>query len=1127
MFTGMSRIRKTMPVHLGIHKLSRRVSMDHSTAQYVRLCTCVILGAVTAAGQADLGSLSGLITDPSGAAMASAKVTVTSKATGAQRTTVADSAGLYLFSSMAIGAYDVVFDQTGFQRATGSVIIDPGKNSRLDVQLTVGTTSTTVEVGASAVGLSQDTANIGMVVDNQVIVSTPLFMRNWDDLTRLIPGVQQARYTEQGGATASGRTGDFQVNGVHSLQNDFILDGIDDNTFSENVQELSTEATRPSIDAIQEFQVITNPYSAQYGRSPGAAVDVSTKTGTNQIHGLLFEYLRNNLLDSDDFFSNRAGLPKPKDIQNQFGGNLGAPIVKNKLFGFFNFEGTRINRGITRTSTVPLPNERVGDFSPAAAQADGISPYPTIYTLSNQPFPNNTVPASMLSQNGLALLSLFPQPNLPGDLNNFAYTGPFSDNNNSYDARVDWNATDHDAVFFRYAGSNRTRIVPGDFPGLADGSDTSAWGDSTLNSYSGVIGYTHIFSPSVINDLRLGFVRNTAVDVQLPFNLAPAGDYVPGIPFNPATGGGLPAITFANYTFLGSPDYLPKQQNPQQYQYVDTLSLIRGAHSFKFGVDFHAPMRNIFQDEADVHGNLQFSGTFTCQRASNSQCVPGTGLSYADALLGYVQGATLSNTYFVDQRLWMASGFVQDDWKVNSKLTLNLGLRYDFATPPYEGGNYLANFNPAGSGSLVYATSGSLGNRTLVNIDTHNFAPRVGFAYSPDQNTVIRGGYGIFYLTFERFGSEDELALNPPFLVQTVGSVASTSNVPLFNLQSGFPDTWLNPADINYKLTHIRTVNPQNPTPYVQQWSFGIQRKLPAQMLLDVNYIGTKSTHLDMLSDLNQYINGVLPYPNFGELEYMNPMGNASYNALQVSLQRRFANGFFLDLAYTWSRSIDDTPEELENNSGAAQDPYDMSAWRGPSDFDYPQRVVISYVYELPFGRNKPFVTQGAGAAILGGWRMSGIFTYYSGRPFTIESGSNYNTAIDLVGYPTAVPNVIGTPTIVGNVNCWFYASTNKACTALDPSGTNAFALQPLGQYGDAGRNTLRGPSTTVFDFGLMRDFAIKERFSLQARWEVFNLANTPVFGNPNNNLSSGAVGTITTLASDPRAMQFALRLRF
>jgi outer membrane receptor protein involved in Fe transport len=332
---------------------------------------------------------------------------------------------------------------------------------------------------------------------------------------------------------------------------------------------------------------------------------------------------------------------------------VGAPIIKNKLFGFFDYEGTRIRRGITRTSTVPLPN-------------------------------------------------------LPGELNNYARTGPFSDDDDSYDARVDWNASDKNLVFFRYTGSNRTRIVPGDFAGLADGSNTSAWGNFTLNSYNAAIGWTRTINPSIVNDLRIGFSRNVALGFQIPFNLAPASDYVPGIPFVPSTGGGLPAITLANYTFLGSPDFLPKQQNPQQYQFVDTLSWNKGAHSIKFGVDILAPMRNIFQDEADVHGNLQFNGQYT-------------GLPYADALTGSVQGATLSNAYLVDQRLQMYSGFVQDDWKVTPKLTLNLGLRYDFATPQYSGNNKLANFDPAGSGSLIFAKSGSLGDRSVVQITFFRF----------------------------------------------------------------------------------------------------------------------------------------------------------------------------------------------------------------------------------------------------------------------------------------------------------------------------------------------------------------------------------------------------------------------
>lgn len=934
-------------------------------------------------GQRDTGGLTGRISDPSSAPIAGANVKVTDKATDISRQTTTDATGYYTFASLPVGTYQLTVDSTGFQRAASTIRIDPSARARLDLTLTVGQTSTTVEVSSASADISHDDASIGTVITNPVIQSTPLLMRNWDDLIRLVPGVQQGRYTEQGGATASGRTGDFQVNGVHSLQNDFLLDGIDDNTFSENVQELSTEGTRPSLDVLAEFKVISNPYTAEYGRAPGAVVDVSTKSGTNEIHGLLFEYLRNRIFDANDFFSNRSGLQKPEHIQNQFGGDVSAPIIKNKLFGFFDYEGTRIRQGVTRISTVPLANERVGDFSPAAAAANGIT-YPTLYYPGTKtPLPNNTIPASLLDPKGVGLMNVFPLPNQPGELNNYARTGSLSDDNDSIDARVDWNADEKNLVFWRYTGSNRNRVVPGNFGGLADGTSTSAWGDSTLKSYNAAIGWTHIFSPTLVDDLRIGYSRNTAVDFQLSYNLAPTNQYVPGVPYVPSMGGGLPAITFANYTFLGSPDYLPKQQNPQQYQFVDTMSWTKGTQSIKFGVDILAPMRNIFQDEADVHGNLQFSGQYT-------------GLPYADALTGYVQGGTLSQVYLVDQRVQMYSGFVQDDWKVTPKLTLNLGVRYEFATPQLSGSNQLANFNPAGSGSLVYASSGSLGDRALVKINTHNFAPRVGFAYSPNEKTVIRGGYGMYYLNLERFGSEDQLALNPPFLVQTTASMPVSSTSPVFLLQNGFPSSWLDPAAINLSLSHVRAVQPNSSTPYVQEWSFGLQRQLPWNLVLDVNYVATKSTHLDYLTDMNQLVNGAKPYPNFGYIETQWAEGNASYNAAQFSLKRNFANGIQLNVAYTRSKSIDDTPEELENNSGGSQNGYNQSSWRGPSDFDYPNRVVASYVLELPFGHGKPFLSSGAGAWILGGWRTAGVYTFYSGRPFTVTSGSNYSTAIDL-----------------------------------------------------------------------------------------------------------------------------------
>jgi hypothetical protein len=351
-------------------------------------------------------------------------------------------------------------------------------------------------------------------------------------------------------------------------------------------------------------------------------------------------------------------------------------------------------------------------------------------------------------------------------------------------------------------------------------------------------------------------------------------------------------------------------------------------------------MRNIYQDEASTRGSLEFSGQFS-------------GLSYADGLLGYVRQGTLNNVYFVDQRLWMTSGFVQDDWKVTPKLTLNLGLRYDFATQAVEGKNHQANFDRSGAGSLFYAKDGSLEDRALAKVNAKNFAPRFGFAYSPDQKTVVRGGYGIYNLLFQRAGSENQVALNPPYLRQT--TLTATATQPAFLLQNGFPPNFLDPANVDRSLTHIRAIDPNSATPYVQQWSVGLQRTLPAHLVFTMDYVGTKSTHFDLIHDLNQYVNGVKPYSNFAYLEYQQSLGNGSYNGLEASVQRRFTNGLSLDVAYTYSESIQTT--------------YLQTFERALSGFDVPQRVVASYLYELPFGKGKPFVSTGTGGST--SWRMA------------------------------------------------------------------------------------------------------------------------------------------------------------
>jgi hypothetical protein len=1111
---------------------------------------CVILfllfSVAALHAQVNTGSLSGLVLDPSGAVVSGAELTVTSADTGYSRTGKSLGDGAYSLPDLPIGNYSLSAAANGFSRTEERVSVGVGERVRLDLHLTIGAADQTVQVDAIGAELQRDDASIGMLVTSDVIEETPLYLRNWDDLLRVVPGVQISRYTNQSGATSAGRTGDFNVNGVHSLQNNFILDGIDNNTFSENVQELSTEATHPSVDVISQFNVITSPYSSEYGRAPGAVVSVNTRSGSNSIHGAAYEYLRNQYFDSFDYFTKQTTNVKPENNQNQYGGSFGGPIKRDRIFGFFNYEGTRIKQGLSRISTVPLDNERIGDFSAAAAANAGVPAYATVYNLSTcaapytatncKPLVNNSFvsdPTAKIDTAVAKLIALFPEPNdkqggaTYPELNNYARTGAATDFNSSYDGRVDWTPSQNNTIFGRYNYFTRTRQIPGYFGGLADGTGTSAWGNQFLKGNSFVLGWTHIFGPTILNDFRFGWVRDTSYGQQQPFDLPQtAGQFVPGIPANPAIGGGVSLTSFNNHTYLGSPDFLPKSQVPMIYQFDDTLSWSKGPHSFKFGVNLFLPMRNIFQDEPGTRGDLSFSGVFS--GVGN----PSGITDYADGLFGAPYYTQLTNVFFVDQRLWMASGFVEDDWKVTPNLTLNLGLRYDFATPPYEGANELANFNPAGSGSLQFATSGSVGNRSLVSPSTTDFGPRIGISYAVNPKTVVRTGYGIYYTLLERIGSENQLALNPPFLVN---KTPSSTTVPVLQPEVGFPSNFLDPSTINLNALqqfHIRAVDPEAKEPMVQQWSLGVQRDLGGKWLGEVDYVGTKSTHNNLIFDYNQplIVNNVVtptvPYPDFGQVEYTAPIGYGNYNGLQASLTHQMSSGFMVRAAYTYSRSLDNTPEELENNPGGPPNGRNESSWYGPSEFNTPQRVAVSYAYELPFGKGKSMLNSGPLSYVLGNWRTSGVYTFYSGIPFTAIWGSE-SSLLDPYGYATAVPNKVGNAHYIHKPSCWFYASSTSGCSQYSSGLSDAFADAGNGVVGNGSRNSLVSPATDVFDAALIKDFPIVESLRAEFRWEVFNVLNHPLFAAPSGDVSTGAAAQITSLSGDPRVMQFALRLDF
>lgn len=1074
--------------------------------------------ALTGFSQVQNGSITGTVSDPSGAVLPHVEVEALDVATGTHYIATTTSSGQYTFPSLAIGTYTLSVEAHGFKRTVHpGVMVEVSQRVLVNFTLQLGNTVQTVQVTSSIPPLQTQSAAPNTVVVNRYVQDLPLSGRNWDDLMGLVPGVSMDRYTNQSGATNSGRFGGLNIHGVRSLQNNFILDGVDNNTVSENVQELSTEAVRPSVDAISEFKVITDPYDAEYGRSPGGAVVVVTQSGTNQFHGDAWEFNRTSATDATDFFTNRAGDKKAGLTQNQFGGVLGGPIIKNKLFFMFNYEGTRIVQGVTRLTNVPLPNERMGDFSAAAGAAADVTYATIIDPTTGLPFPGNIIPTNRLDPESVHLLSLVPQANTappPGPQNreNWLINPGLSDNTNDYLGRLDYQMSPRNTFFNRFENTHRLRFTPGYFGNdLVDGTSTSSWGNLLMNSEGDAFGWTSSAASTLVNEFRLGWFRNYSYGKQTPWGkntLASVG--ILGIPSNPYYDGGISGLNFTgasggtNMPYLGSPDYLPKSQFTNSYYLSDTMNKMVGSHQIRVGFQGQY-FRNIFVDNQAVRGSMTFTGQFT-------------GNYLADFLLGYVGQADETVLHRVDQRDVMLSPWVEDNWRATKRLTLNLGLRYDHATWPYEGGNQMANFDPA-TGQLVDAKPGSGFSRQLIQPDNKDIAPRVGLAYQLTPKTVLRAGYGRFYELFDRFGSENQLALNPPFLLQTSPSTTSKTT-PIFFVQNGFPTSWRDAAAFNLTTAHLRAENMDAVHSSVDQWNFGLQRLLPFDATLTVDYVGTKASHLTYLSNLNQYLpigSNIVPYPAVGYIEYTNDGGNSNYNGLEVSLTKRLSAGLSVLAAYTYSNTLGDVPgDPLAGGGGlGVQDSRNVEAIYGPLNFANTHRLTIAYDYNLPFGQGEKFLAHGGVLShIIGNWQASGIFTYHSGFPFTVEaSGNNPYVGQQATAYPNRICNG-ALPSGQRTVNLWF----NPACFVVP----TPFAL------GNEGSNILVGPTLTTWDFGLLRSFPFGEQRRLEFRWEAFNFANTPLFGLPSADASNpGSIGRITTLDGDPRVMQFALKFYF
>ncbi len=1116
---------------------------------------------LTTWAQVDTATVTGTVRDSSGAVLPNVAVTATEMNTGISVAAKSDNEGNYVITPLKIGRYSVSADAAGFQRETRqNIVLDVQQNLRLDFQLHVGSVAQTAEVTSEAPMLETETASLGDVVAAQQVEELPLNGRRYIDLAELTTGVAKVIEgpVNGGSSPTNGNTGgSFSVNGMRGDQNNFILDGIDNNS-----NDNGDVALLSSVDAVAEFKIQTSNYSPEFGRSGGAVINATTKSGTNGLHGSAWEFVRNEAFDARGYFEQPTDRKAPYK-QNQFGGTLGGPIKKDKAFFFLDYEGTRIHRAQTDFASVPVAGESTGDFSsilgPQSMSCGPNGDQPcfdalgrpvfvneifdpsTTQTLGNgsvvrngfgfdpttgQPIAGqaNIIPAGSLNSLGLAYAALYPAPNLPGTANNYVVNAPGYEQTDQMDARADENLTSKIQLFQRFSYIKDSRFQAPVFSGIADGGNYNT-GNRPLNSEAAVLGLTQTISPSLVNAFRIGFNRVHYISNTPSYgqHYPPSNLQLPGVPNNPLING-LTRFAPSGYQRLGEPGYTPTRSTSQDIQFNDTLSYIHGKHLIKVGPQIHFDQFNLLQI-GQPRGSLSFSGQFTSDAGSTGD---GSGNGLADMLLGIPATSVISTVTYFGNRQHTYGAFVEDNFKATSKLSLDLGLRYDYATPLYEAHNHESNFDYT-KGIVVPAGAPGYPEH-LATPRKANFAPRVGLAYSPFQSKplVVRAGYGRFFVFYEiRTGDPLQLDYNLPFFFEpTFNSDGITPSA--VNLNTGFTGL-IDPTNAQFAGVTSQDWNPN--TPVYDQWNVDLEYQLPGGILISPAYVGTKGTHLQVLRDLNQiptpqanYNPLLAPYCDeigttgncqFGTFTSIQNRGNSTYHAFQLKAEKRTSHGLYFLSAFTLSKAINDQPE-ICCNSPWPQDSFNIGAEKGLADFDNRMRWVTSVDYELPVGKGRQYLNQGGVVdAILGGWHVGGIVTFRSGFPFSPQ--------IDFDPSNTGSPglqrsNQIGSGHLSNpSPNLWF--------------NINDFPVPncPSGCFGNAGKNILEGPGEKTADLSLRKFFNFTERSNVEFRAEFFNAFNHPVFAQPDPFITDGpgAAGVITDTVIPQRQVQFALKLHF
>ncbi len=1120
------------------------------------LCLLFVSAVNTAFAQFDSATVLGAIHDSNGSAISGVTVTLKNVDTGLSVTAQTDGDGNFQFTNVRIGNYRVSAEKQGFSTAVAErVNVTVNARQRVDLTMQPGAVTESVVITDAAQLLETDSSVRGQVVQREQIVNLPLNGRSYANLALLTPGVHES---SQNGITTAGREASFNVNGLRNTVNNFLLDGVDNNAYGTSNQSFSSQVVQVSPDAIAEFKVQTNTYSAEFGRSGGAVINASYRSGTNQFHGNLWEYNRNTALNAVGFFKPVGGV-KPPLIRNQFGFTFGGPIIKDHTFFFLDYEGFRqISKALVfsalptlaqRNGILAIPNPNPTPDNPGLFQ-DIVNPLTgKIYRGGNTPA---QIPLSDMSSFARKVLNDLPGPNAAG-ANNYQNLVPNRAYNDKFNIRLDHKFTDSLNAFARISHRKVNNFEGPNIPGPS-GSNQNGLVSVLNQQLAG--GATYIFHNASALEFRLGISRIEA-GKKPPLTGGPSMFQlygITGLPDDPTITGGLTTQTINGFSQLGRQATNPQFQNPFSVNPRVNYTFSLGRHSLKTGYEFLAVNTDV-QDTNPLMGLDTYSGQFTRppKELTPNKKDPASNSLYnlADFMFGLRSQYEFANLLVVHLRQRLHFAYLQDDFKVNSKLTLNLGVRYEFATPFYEDQNRLSNYDPL-TNSIIQAKDGSLYDRSLVDPDYNNFAPRIGFAYNALDKTVIRGGYGIGYVYFNRLGSANLLATNfpqitranipqSPSLPRCVGTETGLALEKCFRAtQDGYPSGLPN----NVTLYIPRDTR----TGYIQNWQLSVQRELSSNMLLDVAYVGNHAIKLALLADLNQarpnnpgetlLVNARRPISGFRSISAVLPAAFSNYNALQVKFERRFSKGLYVLNSFTWSKAIDNVSQVLEEpngNTGNPQSVYNIAADRGLSPYDEPINNTTSVVLDLPFGRGRAFAGNLPGAleAVIGGWTVTGINTMRSGQTINLRYSPSAQTSVT-ANLPSFLGGVALRPNISGPVLAPEGSRTIDNYFNI-PNVSIPSVNQP---FGNAGRNIARSDAFYQLDFGLHKNFAlpITEATRLEFRAEFFNLFNKTNFLAADSNASNirfdqngkyiGSFGTIRS-AFPARQIQFALKLSF